>query len=163
MASGKTSFGRAVAEKLEMEFVDLDSFLESRYGRIPDIFEEHGEDFFRDMESRCLKELLACGRSMILALGGGTVLRETNRKMLKESAKVIWLDTSFEIILSELGNARRPLAEGKPISRLEELYNSRRTLYKETADATVVIDSFDFSIAIGNLAQAVLSFESPTT
>ncbi|MBQ0025637.1 MAG: shikimate kinase [Bacteroidales bacterium] len=159
MASGKTSFGRAVADNLGYHFIDLDKMIEERYGTPAEIFSQHGEAFFRDMESRCLREALSCGRDTILALGGGSILRDENRRVLKASAKVIWLATSIEIILSELDNTPRPLVKGLDRNGIEALYDSRKPLYKEIADSTVVIDSFDYSIAIGNLQKAVLALK----
>lgn len=159
MASGKTTFGRAAAERLGCRFVDLDEMISERHGTIREIFESHGEDFFRDMESRCLCEVLASSGDIVLALGGGTILNPENRELLRRKADaVIWLDTSFNIILSELNNSDRPLIEGKEISQIKELYEKRKPLYRQVADTVVTIDSPDYSIAIDNLSNAIAGF-----
>ena len=155
MASGKTTFGRAAAERLGWRFIDLDKVIEERHGTASAIFEEHGEDFFRGMESRCLSDILSEEGDAVLALGGGTVLSLRNREMLKRLAMVIWLDTSWEIILSEMDNADRPLAKGRTEAQIRELYDSRRPVYNAVADATVTIDSQDYTKAIKDLADTI--------
>lgn len=159
MASGKTTFGRAAARRLGCRFIDLDEMVTERYGTIREIFESHGEDFFRDMESRCLCEALAAQGNVVLALGGGTILNPGNCAVLRAKADaIIWLDTSFDIILSELSNAHRPIIEGKSISQIRELYEKRKPLYRQIANTVVPIDSSDFSLAIDNLSDAIAGF-----
>ena len=159
MASGKTTFGRAAAERLGCRFIDLDEMITSRYGTVKEIFESHGEDFFRQMESRCLMEALCEKGDIVLALGGGTPLNPTNCELLQRKADaIIWLDTSFGIILSELDNADRPIVKGKSIQQIKEMYEKRKPLYRRIADTVVTIDSSDYSIAIDNLSDAIAGF-----
>lgn len=155
MASGKTSFGGAAARRLGWKFLDLDHIIESRYGRIPQIFEEHGETFFRDIETRMLREVVSSKDNIILALGGGTILREENREVMKGSATVIWLNTAFSIILSELKNTDRPLVKEKTPQQIEQLYESRIAIYRQAADIVVDINDFDYNKAIRSLIQAI--------
>lgn len=159
MASGKTTFGRAAAEHLGCRFIDLDELITERYGTIKEIFESHGEDFFRKMESRCLMDALSLDGNIVLALGGGTVLNQKNCELLQKKADtIIWLDTSFEIILSELKNADRPLVNGRSLDQIKDLYEKRKPLYRQIADTVVSIDSFDYSIAVNDLSDAIAGF-----
>ena len=89
MASGKTTFGRAAAERLGWDFVDLDARIEARYGTTADIFATHGESFFRDIETQMLSETLRAERNTVLALGGGTILREENLRLVKVAATLL--------------------------------------------------------------------------
>ena len=94
MASGKTTFGRAAAERLGWDFVDLDALIATRYGTPAEIFAAGGEGRFREIESQLLDEALAADGHTVLALGGGTVLREENLRRIKAGAVIIWLDTA---------------------------------------------------------------------
>ncbi len=89
--SGKSTVGRLCARALNLPFVDADKFLEQREGRsVADIFASSGEGYFRDLESRVLAEL--CRREgIVLATGGGAVLRRENRRLLRDGGLVIFL------------------------------------------------------------------------
>lgn len=148
MASGKSFFGKAASGILGWRFIDLDEEIARRFGSPGSVFAKDGEEGFRKAESETLKEVLqkcGCGERVILALGGGTVLSEGNVTMLRRAnARVVWLDTSMDIIWSEIGNSRRPLAEGRTRGELESLLESRRPLYRQNADIVFSIDSFDY-------------------
>ena len=152
MASGKTTFGRAAAEQLGWSFVDLDELIAETYGTPAEIFASHGEDRFREIESEMLRGALQTEEDTVLALGGGTVLREENLRQIKSRATLVWLDTSFDIILSELGNADRPLLKGKTAEEIRSLYDRRRPLYSAAADRVFHITSTDYRNVIADLA-----------
>lgn len=154
MACGKSTFGRAAAEILGWQFVDLDKRIEESSGPIPAIFSRGGEPLFREIESGVLESVLkkSEGRSCLVALGGGTVLSDRNMKILRgNGAFIIWLDTSFDIILSELGNAKRPLVQEKSEEEIRALYNTRRKRYAACADAVVKIESADYAKAVNDI------------
>lgn len=164
MASGKTTFGRAAAERLGWAFLDLDEMIAQRYGTPPEIFAAHGEAFFRDVESQLLAEVLNTShgdgkepatRDTVLALGGGTVLYNKNLRLLKATTTLIWLDTAFELILSELYRADRPLLHGRTIAQIRELYDARRPRYAAAADLIFPIDTNDDSRVIPALAATI--------
>lgn len=156
MASGKTFFGRNAAAMLGLPFIDLDEEITVRHGAPADVFAREGEDGFRRCESGTLAEVLASYGSGVLALGGGTVLSEDNVSLLRDAgAKVVWLDTSMDIIWSEIGNAARPLAAGRSREELEQLLQSRRPAYKKSADTIFVIDSTDYDKVSRDLASLI--------
>lgn len=111
-ASGKTSVGRALARRLDMPFYDCDEAVETAAGQsVSAIFSQHGETFFRDMESKILEDL--CSRERcVIATGGGAVLRQENRLLLRRSGVVFWLDRPLEDIMSTDFQTGRPLAGG---------------------------------------------------
>lgn len=160
MASGKTTFGRAAAARLGWDFADLDQIIAARYGTPAEIFAAHGEAHFRDMETRLLGEALQTGCDTVLALGGGTILREENLRRIKAAATLIWLDTTFDIILSELGNADRPLVCGKSVGQIRSLYDARRPLYAAAADIVFPVISRNYVQVIADLAQCIRSIQT---
>ena len=158
MASGKTTFGRAAAERLGWRFVDLDDEIAARYGTPAEIFSAQGEDGFRRIETTMLAETLQTDDNLVLALGGGTILREENRLLLKEHARLIWLDTNFAIIISEIGNADRPVVRGRSIAQIREIYDARRPLYAAAADIIFPINNTtDYEQVIRDLAETIQS------
>ena len=127
-ASGKTSVGRVLARRLDMPFYDCDQAIEDAQGQsVSSIFSQHGELFFRDAESRMLEEL--CRRERcVIATGGGAVLRQENRLLLRYSGTVFWLDRPLEDIMSTDFQVGRPLLAGGA-DALARLAAERRPLY----------------------------------
>ena len=156
MASGKTTFGRAAAERLRWRFVDLDEVIAERYGTPAEIFAAEGEARFREIETETLQEALQADEDTVLALGGGTVLREENLRRIKAQAKLIWLDTAFDIILSELGNADRPVLQGRTPAQIRTLYDERRPRYAAAADIHFPITTTDYGQVVADLAETIL-------
>jgi len=144
MGCGKSSIGRRLSKKLKMPLVDLDDVIVEQAGMsIPDIFARDGEEHFRDLESVALANHI--GQRVILASGGGVVLRKLNRKILKEHPPVIWLKASPEFIAARIaGDANRPLiANQDALSRLTALAEERYPLYKECADLVIDRENMD--------------------
>lgn len=171
MASGKTTFGRAAAKRLGWHFIDLDEAIAARYGTPADIFAAHGEVFFRNVETKMLVEILHDGKrkegkmvaDTILALGGGTVLQEENLRLLKAHATLIWLDTAFDIIRSELDSAERPLLCDKSAEKIRALYDVRRPLYAAAADFVFPISSTDYEQVIRELTAFLMKHNKQIT
>lgn len=116
MASGKTTFGRALADKLQIPFIDLDEYIESSEGvPISDIFSQKGEDEFRKLERDLLKEVAEANSRAVIACGGGTPCFFDNMKYLNENGITIFLETSTPVLISRLEaeNESRPLMAGK--------------------------------------------------
>ncbi len=132
---GKSTVGRQLARRLNLEFVDTDLVVERRIGcSIRSFFEREGEEAFRDVEQSVVAEL--CGGSgTILATGGGVVLRPENRERLRSDALVLYLRSTPEDLFRRLRHDnKRPLLQvADPLSKLRELHAVRDPLYRETA------------------------------
>lgn len=141
MGSGKTTIGRALARKLNRHFIDSDHEIEKRTGvSIPTIFEIEGEAGFREREAEVIADLVR-QRDIVLATGGGAVLRTENRELLKQSGTVIYLRAPVEELFARTSRDRnRPLLQtADPLGRLRELYVQRDPLYQQTAH--LIIDT----------------------
>ena len=139
MGAGKTTIGRALARKLNKQFIDSDHEIEARTGAsIPLIFEIEGEEGFRQREAEVIRDLTALD-DIVLATGGGAILREDNRKCLEEHGTVIYLRASIDSILQRISHDKnRPLLQtANPREKLEELTRVRDPLYREVADIII--------------------------
>jgi shikimate kinase len=135
MGAGKTTVGRDLARRLQMRFMDCDHEIEARTGvKIPTIFEIEGEEGFRSRESQTLDELTR-EQGVVLATGGGAVLRPANRALLRERGLVIYLDVPPQILWERTRHDRsRPLLQcDNPRARIEALYRERAPFYRDAA------------------------------
>ena len=133
--SGKSTVGRQLARKLGVGFVDCDQVIELRIGgAIKDYFASHGESAFRDLESQVIDDMTrtACG---VLATGGGAVLREANRQLLRERTHVIYLRVQPEEIYRRLRHdQQRPLLQvDDPKQKIMQLFEERDPHYQAAA------------------------------
>src|SRR5918999_2808414 len=139
MGSGKTTLGRLLARALSLEFVDLDRAIVKSAGKgIPQIFAEHGEKHFRDLEHEALLQALDGGTPSVVACGGGTVVRPDNRTLLRD-VTTVFLGEDMDVLYRRTRGSGRPL---RAASR-EEFglrYAERLPLYKEVADLEVEAD-----------------------
>ena len=133
--SGKSTVGRQLARRLGMDFVDSDNVIEARVGMsIREWFSQHGEEPFRDLEQDVIEEL--SGRAgIVLATGGGAVLRPSNRDALHSRTHVVYLRSTPEEVYRRLRHdTHRPLLQvDDPLSRLRELFSERDPLYRRAA------------------------------
>jgi shikimate kinase/3-dehydroquinate synthase len=139
MGAGKTTIGRALAKKLNKRFIDSDHEIESRTGAsIPVIFEVEGEASFRQREADIIRELSALD-NIVLATGGGAVLRPESRAFLKSRGTVIYLRTGITQILQRTSKDKnRPLLQTPdPRKRLEEMARQREPYYREVAHIVI--------------------------
>lgn len=132
--SGKTTVGRLTAARLGLPFADCDALVEEMAGMtIPRIFAQQGEAQFRRLEHQALLALCG-GERQVIATGGGAVVEEENRKLMKENGLVVFLDRDIEDIERCVGDVERPLLK---THSLRELAEQRRAWYLSCADAVV--------------------------
>ena len=134
---GKSTVGRQLAKRLNARFLDSDTVLEERIGMpIRQFFDEFGEAAFRDQEEAVIDELTrGPGEPLVLATGGGALLRPANREHLKQRSTVIYLRSTPEELYRRLRHdTQRPLLQvADPLVKLKELHQQRHPLYEQTA------------------------------
>ena len=143
MGAGKTTIGKALAERLSWDFIDTDAEIEKEQGRkISEIFETEGEQAFRDMETRLLKKLEKSEEQFVLSIGGGIPVREENRELLRQIGTVVYLKATKEELVRRLsGDTSRPLLQGGALEeKVAALMAARESIYVETAHQEVVTD-----------------------
>jgi shikimate kinase len=141
MGAGKTSVGRLLAKRFNKAFYDCDQEIERHTGvKIPVIFDIEGEEGFRAREAAVLRELAAL-HDVVLATGGGAVVLEENRRVLKQNGTVVYLRASLDDLWQRTRHDRnRPLLQtADPRARLEQLFAQRDPLYQEVA--TLIVDT----------------------
>lgn len=140
MAAGKTSLGKRLARALDIPFVDSDAKIVQQYGVINQIFQHHGEAAFRLMEAEVIAAELARKGPRILALGGGAVLSDSTRQLLRNHP-VVLLMTTEQAVLKTANLKRRPLLKDDP-GAWQRILGARRHLYEEVADVTFRTDRY---------------------
>ncbi|MEQ7052590.1 shikimate kinase [Paenibacillaceae sp. P-4] len=141
MGTGKSTVGQEVAKKLGCSFTDLDAAVVALEGRtIPDIFASDGEAYFREQESHVLAGILNSPTRHVIATGGGIVLQESNRELMRDGGFIVHLAASKETILSRVKRDRnRPLLQGDVEAQVSKLMQQREGLY-DFAHTTVLTD-----------------------
>lgn len=165
MGCGKTTVGRKLHVLLGYPFIDTDHRIENRAGKsIAAIFADEGEAVFRDMETEVLEELLADpAEQRIIATGGGIVVREANRALLRKLGFVVWLRAPVDTILQRIArNHERPLLRtGDPRERVESLLAERTPFYQAAAHLDVETQGLTcHEVACGILESARYHFAS---
>ena len=143
MGTGKSTTGRNLSEKLDYDFYDIDKLIEKEERRkIKDIFEQDGEDYFRQKESKALSETKTL-QNVVIATGGGIVEREENRLFLENEDKVIFLDSSPERQYERTKDSKkRPLLnDGDSLEILKKLYEERFNLYEAVSKKKISMDN----------------------
>jgi shikimate kinase len=143
MGSGKTHWGRRLGSKLNLPFYDLDTvIIEQEKKSVAEIFDEKGEEYFRYQEKETLERIAAEQESFILSCGGGTPCFFNNIEFMKKNGKVIWLNTSIDMLTQRLQKERmsRPLiseVNEEDLRRYIIRKLSERRMYYQQADVTV--------------------------
>ena len=155
MGVGKTSVGKKLAKKLDFKFIDTDYEIEKLENKtISQIFEDYGEEYFRSLETKVLKNSLK-EKNIIISTGGGIITNKENYEILKNEKNVIFLDASVETIISHLYNEtnKRPLLKNsKNLSdKIEELLSIRYEKYKEVSDILIKVDNKNIDEVISQI------------
>ena len=164
MGSGKSTIGPILANTLGWEFYDLDRVIENRLDKkVVEIFEQHGEDFFREKETEILTEL-SLKQNCIISLGGGTIINDTNLNIIKKTGKIVYLYTSPEFIYDRLRHKRdRPIFKkenSEEVTREEFLTKIKKLMaerkpYYEQADITFTTDERAVGFTVDEIAKYI--------
>ena len=147
MGAGKSAIGKSLRQSTSWTLFDLDKLIvHQSQMSINKIFETQGEPAFRALESELLQEVLESSEPFILATGGGVILSEHNRALLKQ-ATVVYLYASFEVIYDRIeGSSQRPLLKvDDPHAKLKKLFKQRGALYESCADLTINTENLSIS------------------
>jgi len=141
--TGKTTVAKCLAKRLDWQWIDADVEIERRAGKsIAAIFSDDGEKAFRDLESEVVADLVRC-EDTVLALGGGAVLREQNRRYIERSGPTVWLTASAETIDTRVTTdpttaGKRPnLTSSGGLAEIRQLLAEREPIYRQCADHQV--------------------------
>lgn len=157
MGAGKTTIGKKIAKILGYQFIDLDRNIEKKFGmKIPDIFNNYGEEFFRNVESECLIET-STTKNAVISLGGGTPIREKNLNIIKRNIS-IYIKLPPKGLYNRLINSKnsRPLLQNlnseELLQYITEKLKERESIYQS---ATIIIDGIR-----PNLNTLIIALES---
>lgn len=158
MGCGKSTVGIKLSYRLRRSMLDTDKMIEKEEGRtISEIFATEGENYFRDLETRCLKKLIATVNNQIISVGGGLPVREENHALLKKLGKVVYLRANAETIYERVKHdTSRPLLQGEnPQEKIRTLMNQRADVYEKAADVIIDVDDKDFDTILDEIAASL--------
>lgn len=137
MGSGKSAVGRRLSYLLKMPYYDMDKEIVNKQKRtIPEIFEQEGEAYFRQLETDFLQNFRK--ESCIISTGGGVAMNEENVRIMRNTGLVLYLDATFNDIWMRIKNDKnRPIVQKSTREELEQLYNKRRRAYKKATHITI--------------------------
>jgi len=147
MGTGKTVVGKAVAEKLGKDFVELDVLIEQKAGKpISEIFQQDGEVAFRELEIEVIKRVTE-NKKQVIACGGGVILNKINIDRLKKDSVIVYLTASPKVILERVSDdEERPLLQvTNPALTIQELLRFRKPFYEQAADIRIDTSKLDIN------------------
>ena len=167
MTSGKSTIGPILANTIGWNFFDLDELIEKSAGKkIVEIFEESGEKYFRDLESKILNNI-SSEKKAVISLGGGTIFNQDNYFLIRETGKLIYLKTSPQAIYLRIKNKiNRPLfrelvlnetPQEEMLELIDEMLNKRSPLY-EKSDIVMDTDSQSVGITVDKLVRKLTGY-----
>ena len=159
MGCGKSTVGVRLSYRLQQPFLDTDKIIESKQERsISDIFKEEGEEYFRQLETSCINDLLQEKKWYVIATGGGLPMRSENRELLKKLGTVIYLRVSPKTVYARLKNdTTRPLLQGEnPMQKIIDMIEQRGPKYEEAADIIIDVDGKNFDEILAEIEEKVL-------
>lgn len=156
MGAGKTSVGQECARRLQRPFVDTDELVATTAAMsVADLFATRGEAAFRILERTAVADVCASPQPLVVACGGGTVLDPDNRRTLRGSGLVVWLQAPTATLLTRVGdNAARPLLRDDPEGSLTRLGRLRQMTYEAASHTAVETEGID----VAGVADAVLAY-----
>jgi len=162
---GKSSVGRQLAAQLSWDFCDADEELELRAGKtIREIFAEEGEEFFRDLEEEILAEFVNRDR-LVLAAGGGAVLRESTRLRVQQAGPVVWLTAAAETLFERIhtdqttGERRPDLTDRGGMEEVQALLTQREPIYRKAASLILDTENRDLPRIVNELVEQLRARE----
>jgi len=160
MGTGKSRIGWELSRYLSLNFVDTDKVIERvSCMRIPDIFDLYGEQVFRDYETEIVRRCLRLDDAVV-STGGGVVMRQQNRDMLKRRGPVIRLTASPETIYKRTRRNKRPLLEvGNPTERIRDLMTSRDAAYADAASFSVSTDGRNSEDVVAEIVEKLWQWQ----
>ena len=135
MGTGKSKFGRQIANILKFNFYDIDHMIEKEFKMtIKELFQKYGEVFFRKIEKKTIKNLISeinnNKEKVIISLGGGGFDNEETRKLLLKNTNVIWLNTPVDVLVQRVGDgSKRPMIKGETRDSIIQLLHIRKKYY----------------------------------
>ncbi len=135
MGCGKTTIGKMLSDKLNMRFIDIDEYIEQKYGKIAEIFLK-GEEYFRDVEHDAVVDISQM-QNGVIATGGGVVKRQDNIASLKKNGIIFFIDRPIEHIIEDVDISTRPLLKNGR-NEITKIFNERYPLYKKTCDIHIM-------------------------
>lgn len=154
--SGKSTLAQMLAAQLSWPLHDIDAMIVAQTRQTAaELFATQGEHVFRDIECQLLRDVLL-GESCVVATGGGIILREQNRRILRERASVVWLDAPTDILIARLlaHDEERPLVAGEnPAARLRALRAAREAFYAEVADIRINTGAHSVDALVDHIIQ----------
>lgn len=144
MGCGKSTIGKELACALDYAFVDTDAYIEESTSKtISDIFAEHGEEYFRDLETEMIGKLMGDMDRAVISTGGGLPLREVNADILKKNGFVVYLRVKGKTVEHRLkGDTQRPLLQGEHVSeKIKNLLEFRDPIYEYGAHMVLDVDT----------------------
>jgi len=163
MGTGKTAVGKALADRLDKEFVGLDSLIEQKAGKtIPEIFNHDGEVAFRELEIEVTKEI-AERKNTVIACGGGVALNKINIDRLRKEYIIVYLTASPGVILKRTSsdeNERPLLKKPNKALHIQELLRFRKPFYERAADVKIDTSKLDINSAVEQIIKKTKENES---
>lgn len=134
--SGKSTLGKILSRKIDMEIIDVDTYIEKEEKKtISEIF-EMGEEYFRDIESKYVNKISDC-EGTVICTGGGVIKKEINIKNLKKNSTIVFIDRPLEYIISDVEIDSRPLLKDNK-EKIYKLFQERYELYKKYCDIHIL-------------------------
>lgn len=150
MGCGKSTIGSLLSKKMGMSFVDLDKYIEKQENKtVTQIFEDSGEEYFREKEREASK-VLGAKRGLIIAAGGGTLTFPENVSAFRDNGRIVLLNVSPETVAERLknDNSRPLLAKPDKLQAIRELFDARLPLYESAADIIVDADQSPMQVCM---------------